>query len=106
MWIQPSLVSEKSILSFFWVPKLEWQMYYNRAGTTTAALGSLYVYRPWAKNRLYSKTIKYTHCKGKVLVAQLCPTLCDPMNYNPPGSSVHGVFQVRILEWVAIPFSR
>ena len=41
----------------------------------------------------------------KVLVAQLCPTLCDPMDYNPPGSWVHGIFQARIPEWVAIPFS-
>ena len=41
-----------------------------------------------------------------VLVTQLCPTLCDPMDYSPPGSSVHGMFQARILEWVAIPFSK
>ena len=34
------------------------------------------------------------------------PTLCDPRGYNPPGSSVHGILQVRMLEWVAIPFSR
>ena len=34
----------------------------------------------------------------KVLVAQLCPTLCDPMNYSLPGSSVHGILQARILE--------
>ena len=33
-------------------------------------------------------------------------TLCDPMDYSPPGSSVHGILQARILEWVAIPFSR
>ena len=33
---------------------------------------------------------------------QLCPTLCDPMDYSPPGSSVHGILQARILEWVAI----
>ena len=39
-------------------------------------------------------------------VIQLCPTLCDPMDCSPPGSSVHGIFQARILEWVAIPFSR
>ena len=37
---------------------------------------------------------------------QLCPTLCDPMDYSPPGSSVHGIFQARILEWVAISSSR
>ena len=35
-----------------------------------------------------------------------CPTLCDPMDCSPPGSSVHGILQARILEWVAISFSR
>ena len=39
-------------------------------------------------------------------VAQLCPNLCYPVEYSPPGSSVHGIFQARILEWVAISFSR
>ena len=40
-------------------------------------------------------------------IAQSCPILfCDPMDYCPPGSSVHGIFQARILEWVAISFSR
>ena len=41
-----------------------------------------------------------------VLVAQSCPTLCDPRDSSPPGSSVHAILQARILEWVAIPFSR
>ena len=44
--------------------------------------------------------------KVKVLVVQSCPTLCDPMNCSSPGSSVHGIFQVRILEWVANSSSR
>ena len=39
-------------------------------------------------------------------VAQYCLTLCDPLNCSPPGSSFHGIFQARILEWVAISFSR
>ena len=39
-------------------------------------------------------------------VAQSCPTLCDPMDCSPSGSSVHGIFQTRVLEWVAIAFSR
>ena len=39
-------------------------------------------------------------------VDQLCPTLCNPMDCSLPDSSVHGIFQARILEWVAIPFSR
>jgi len=42
----------------------------------------------------------------KVLDNQSCPTLWDPMDCSPPGSSVHGILQARILEWVAIPFSR
>ena len=42
----------------------------------------------------------------KVLVAQLCQTLWDPLVCSLPGSSVHGISQARIVEWVAIPFSR
>ena len=43
--------------------------------------------------------------EGSVLVAQSCLTLCDPMDYSPPGSSVHGILQAGILEWAAISFS-
>ena len=38
---------------------------------------------------------------GQCVCAQLCLTLCDPMDCSPPGSSVHGIFQAGILEWVA-----
>ena len=44
------------------------------------------------------------HLKVKVSVAHLCPTLCDPMDCSSPGSSVHGLFHTKILEWVAISF--
>ena len=44
--------------------------------------------------------------KVKVLVAQSCLTLCDPMDHSPPGSPVHGILQARRLEWAAISFSR
>ena len=43
--------------------------------------------------------------KSESEVAQSCPTLCDPMNCSLPGSSVHGIFQARVLEWGAIAFS-
>ena len=43
--------------------------------------------------------------KSESEVAQLCPTLCDPMDCSPPGSSIHGIFQARVLEWGAITFS-
>ena len=39
-------------------------------------------------------------------VVQSCLTLCDPVDCSPPGSSIHGILQARILEWVAISFSR
>ena len=44
--------------------------------------------------------------KSESEVTQSCPTLCDPMDCSLPGSSVHGIFQARVLEWVAISFSR
>ena len=43
--------------------------------------------------------------KSESEVAQLCPTLHDPMDCSPPGSSIHGIFQARVLEWGAITFS-
>ena len=42
----------------------------------------------------------------KVSITQSCPTLCNPMDCSPPGSSLHGTPQTRILKWVAIPFSK
>ena len=54
-----------------------------------------------------SRTLKIT-TKGEreSEVAQSCPALCDPMDGSLPGSSVYGILQARILEWVAISFSR
>ena len=43
--------------------------------------------------------------KSESEVAQSCSTLCDPIDSSLPGSSVHGIFQARVLEWVAIVFS-
>ena len=50
--------------------------------------------------------LKNTKVKVKVLVAQSCPTLCDLMDCSLPGSSVYGILQARIPQWVAMPFSR
>ena len=44
--------------------------------------------------------------KNESEVAQSCLTLSDPMDCSPPDSSIHGIFQARVLEWVAIPFSK
>ena len=48
---------------------------------------------------------KISNIYMKVKVAQLGPTPSDPVDCSPPGSSVHGIFQARVLEWVAIAFS-
>ena len=48
----------------------------------------------------------YLCCQSENEVAQSCPTLCDPMDCSLPGSSIHGIFQARILECIAISLSR
>ena len=57
-------------------------------------------------NRARKNNPKIHRKKVKVSVAQLCLCPCDPVDCSLPGSSVHGISQARILEWVAIPFSR
>ena len=58
--------------------------------------------RPYVWGPLMTKFLRVV----MYLVAQLCPTLCNPMDCSPPGSSVHRLSKKKILEWVAIPFSR
>ena len=45
-------------------------------------------------------------CESESEVTQSCLTLCDPMDSSLPGSSIHGIFQARVLEWVVISFSK
>ena len=56
--------------------------------------------------RLFTEFLIFSFFKKESEVTQLCPTLCNPMDCSLPGSSVHGIFQARILEWVAISFFR
>ena len=51
-------------------------------------------------------TVPHIMKKEKVKVVQSCVTLYEPLACSPPGSSVHGILQARVLEWVVIPFSR
>ena len=55
---------------------------------------------------LISRIFFYIFSMCVCLVTQSCPTLCNPMDCSPPGSSVCGILQARIVEWVAMPFSR
>ena len=49
--------------------------------------------------------LQCTKVKSESEVTQSCPTLSDPVDYSLPGSSIHGIFQARVLEWGAIAFS-
>ena len=49
--------------------------------------------------------VSRNHAAAAAKSLQSCPTLCDPMDSSPPGSSIHGIFQARVLGWVAIAFS-
>ena len=67
----------------------------------------------WEESRMTTKPMTCANGRtgwasymSQLLVAQLCLPLWDPMDCSPPGPSVHGILQARILEWVAIPFSR
>ena len=72
-------------------------------GTLTPELGRISMRRSWGASRRPGKhtPTHYSTGKVKVKVAQLCLTLCDPMDYT-----VHGILQARILEWVTFPFFR
>ena len=71
----------------------------------TAGLGARIV-AVHAWDLLREVTIIFIDIDIELKVAQLCPTVCHPMDCSLPGSSVHGIFQARVLEWGAISFSR
>ena len=57
-------------------------------------------------NPMGKRKSKYDLYENESEAAQSCPTLCDPMDCSPSGSSIHEIFQARVLEWIAISFSR
>ena len=64
------------------------------------------IYKTKSKLTDFEKNLMVTKGEKYVLVTQLCLTLCNPMDCSMPGAPLHGILQTRILEWVAIPFSR
>ena len=93
---------------------LAWRIPWTEKPGRLQSTGLQRVGHDWATSLLLSFTLKFSmwlwiHWKWKKVktkVTKLCPTLCDPPGCSLPGSSVHGILQARILEWVAIPFSR
>ena len=85
-WVFPAYIYS-TVVSFWAVSSLSWlhHIYMSRVSSL------------WNHRRVYVDACMH---------AQSCPTFFDPMNCNPAGSSVHGIFQTGILKWVAISFSR
>ena len=90
-----------------WVRKIPWRMEWLPSPVFLPGefhgQSSLVGYSPWGCKEL--DVTEHSSFQFSS-VAQLCPTLCNPMDCSPAGSSVHEIFQARILEWVAISFSR
>ena len=77
---------------------MEWSGLKNLSNLFTDEMENL-VWRPLKSSGFCVSSVVWS-------VAQLCTILCDPTDYSPPGSSVHGLSQARILEWVSISSSR
>ena len=87
---------------------LEWLLGQSKGKTNTLTDFLKYEYSILNFFYIYY-SLKYYYYENesvKVLVAQPCPSVCNPMDCSPPGYCVHGIFQVRVLKWVAIPFSK
>ena len=78
---------------------VEKNLYHNQVGFLPAMQGLFNI-----RNINNNNVIYYACVYAKSL--QLCPTLCDPIGYSPPGSCVHGILKARELEWVSMPSSR
>ena len=100
---QGPTVQHRELCSMLYV-SLERGEVWGRTDTCIRMAESLAVHLKLSQhvNRPYLNTKQ----KVKMLVAQSCPTLCNPMDCSQPCSSVHTILQARIPEWVAIPFSR
>ena len=109
----PYLIHKKTIQALkrwlFWGSSLPSSL---SAGSQIKSLGLntlSQIYRPilrWAEQDIFHGSFRETLLTMCVPDAQSCLTLRDPMDCSLPGSSVHGILQERILEWVAVPFSR
>ena len=104
MWVH----SINGRLKNYFILKVNFFLYFLKVKVSHSVMSnSLWphgLYTPWnspGQNLL----VNWEKWKVKVLAAQLCLTLCDPVNCSLPGSSVHGILQVRVVEWVTIPFS-
>ena len=79
---------------------------YNKSHTDKSCFTKMHLFKSTLKYILIDKCHQLIYTESESEVAKSCPILCDPMDYSLPGSSVHGILQASILEWVAVSFSR
>ena len=103
VWVALWLINGSATsIRFFLVPLLPgWRSGYSICLNTTD-ITETHIFRDVNQGSHLPLLCVYMCCS----VAQLCPTLWDPMDYSPPGSFVHGIFPARILEWAVIFYSR
>ena len=80
----------------------------RRAQTVSKSFSTTISTLAKGKNTLWSTSLAsfdFHRCESKSEVAQSCPVLCDPMDCSPPDSSIHGILQAGMLEWVAVSFT-
>ena len=109
----PVMISSYKANSFFYDNKEEWIIYTYILFKVHILIFIFQFNISFWNNFTFRKNFKNStkfpaslHIESESEVAQSCPTLCDPMDCSLPGSSVHGIFQAIVLEWVAISFSR
>ena len=83
---------------------LSWRIFQSLLWSTQSWTWQFHEIKEQAMNRMTALELTAVCMRAKLF--QSCPTLCDPMDYSSPGSSVHGILQASILEQVSIPFSR
>ena len=86
--------------------KTTWQYLCFKRGVGGRGRGRRKRDHDWYWFFLLDRSQKFSQFGGGGVVTKLCPTLASPMDCSPPDSSVHGILQARVLEWVAISFSR
>ena len=100
-----NLLPEYPCFCFKFWPQVLWDLSSQiRDQTCTPSIGRQSLNHWTTRDILWNMFFKLQN--PWVLVTQSCPTLCNPTDYSLSGSSVHGIFQARILEWVVIAFSR
>ena len=113
LWLEPRRNGVYGTWWAFWPSEdLEWRLHLWQHLIWLSFTGLISMYQPGKKmhhpqqDSIYYPSFFPLHECMAAKSLQSCPTLCDPMDCSPPGSSVHGILQARILEWVAMPSSR